>query len=97
MRRASDRDLAIDAWAAVHRTGRDGVARAWNVGYASPGVGAPSHLATELLADAAGIKLTHVPYNGAAQALQGVARGRVGSDSTTMSPSSTVKRPGIVR
>jgi tripartite-type tricarboxylate transporter receptor subunit TctC len=46
--------------------------------YASPGVGTPFHLATELLADAAGIKLKHVPYHGAAAALQGLASGQVG-------------------
>jgi tripartite-type tricarboxylate transporter receptor subunit TctC len=46
--------------------------------YATPGAGTPSHLATELLADAAGIKLKHVPYQGAAPALQDLASGKVG-------------------
>ena len=32
--------------------------------YASAGVGSGGHLSTELLADMAGIKLTHVPYRG---------------------------------
>jgi tripartite-type tricarboxylate transporter receptor subunit TctC len=48
------------------------------IDYASSGVGTPSHLATELLADAAGIKLKHVPYQGTAAALQGLASGEVG-------------------
>jgi tripartite-type tricarboxylate transporter receptor subunit TctC len=47
------------------------------IDYASPGVGTLSHLATELLADAAGIKLKHVPYHGDAAALQGLASGQV--------------------
>jgi tripartite-type tricarboxylate transporter receptor subunit TctC len=46
--------------------------------YASPGVGTPSHLTTELLADTAGIKLKHIPYHGAAPALQDLANGQVG-------------------
>jgi tripartite-type tricarboxylate transporter receptor subunit TctC len=48
------------------------------IDYASPGVGTPSHLAVELLADAAGIKLKHVPSHGAARALQDLASGRAG-------------------
>jgi tripartite-type tricarboxylate transporter receptor subunit TctC len=48
------------------------------IDYASPGVGSPFHLATELLASAAGIKLTHVPYRGVAPALQDLAGGQMG-------------------
>jgi tripartite-type tricarboxylate transporter receptor subunit TctC len=48
------------------------------IDYASPGAGTPSHLATELLADAAGIKLKHVPYHGTAAALEALASGQVG-------------------
>jgi tripartite-type tricarboxylate transporter receptor subunit TctC len=48
------------------------------VDYASPGVGSPFHLATELLAGAAGIKLNHVPYRGVAPALQDLAAGQMG-------------------
>ncbi len=46
--------------------------------YASPGVGTPSHLTTELLADAASIKLKHVPYPDAKLALQSLASGKMG-------------------
>jgi tripartite-type tricarboxylate transporter receptor subunit TctC len=48
------------------------------IDYASPGVGSPFHLATELLASAAGIKLNHVPYRGVAPALQDLAAGQIG-------------------
>jgi tripartite-type tricarboxylate transporter receptor subunit TctC len=40
------------------------------VNYGSPGAGSPHHLAAELFAQRAGIKLTHVPYRGAAPAVQ---------------------------
>ncbi len=47
--------------------------------YASPGNGTVSHLAGELLQRAAGIKLSHVPYKGAAQALSDTLGGQVQS------------------
>ncbi len=45
--------------------------------YASPGNGTVAHLAFELFQDAAGIKLTHIPYKGAAQAMPDVMGGAV--------------------
>jgi tripartite-type tricarboxylate transporter receptor subunit TctC len=48
------------------------------IDYASGGVGNPFHLASELFAQAAGIKLNHVPYRGAGPALQDLAAGQVG-------------------
>jgi tripartite-type tricarboxylate transporter receptor subunit TctC len=47
------------------------------INYATPGVGSPFHLATELLSQGAGIKLTHVPYRGAAPAVQDLVAGQV--------------------
>jgi tripartite-type tricarboxylate transporter receptor subunit TctC len=47
------------------------------INYATPGLGSPFHLATELLSQAAGIKLTHVPYRGAAPAVQDLVAGQV--------------------
>jgi tripartite-type tricarboxylate transporter receptor subunit TctC len=45
--------------------------------FASGGVGTSQHLAGELLARAAGIRLTHVPYRGTAGAIADVQAGRV--------------------
>lgn len=47
--------------------------------YASPGNGTVSHLGGELLQRAAGVKLTHVPYKGASQALTDTLGGQVQS------------------
>lgn len=48
-----------------------------SINYGTPGLGSPFHLATELLAQQAGIKLTHVPYRGAAPAVQDLVAGNV--------------------
>jgi tripartite-type tricarboxylate transporter receptor subunit TctC len=45
--------------------------------FASPGIGTMTHLAGELFSRAAGIELTHVPYNGGATAQGDVMAGRV--------------------
>src|SRR5450830_1108766 len=45
--------------------------------YATPGAGSPHHLATELFRAQAGLQLTHVPYRGAAPAVQDVVAGQV--------------------
>jgi tripartite-type tricarboxylate transporter receptor subunit TctC len=47
------------------------------VNYASPGAGSPHHLATELLRERSGLQLVHVPYRGAAPAVQDVVGGQV--------------------
>ena len=45
--------------------------------FASAGLGATSHLATELFMSMAGVRLSHVPYRGGAQAVQAVVGGDV--------------------
>jgi tripartite-type tricarboxylate transporter receptor subunit TctC len=45
--------------------------------YATPGAGSPHHLATELFRERTGLKFTHVPYRGAAPAVQDVIGGQV--------------------
>ena len=52
-------------------------ARPGDIHYASGGNGSPQHMAIEMLASAAGVKFTHVPYKGAAQALTDVLGGQV--------------------
>ncbi|WP_028999984.1 Bug family tripartite tricarboxylate transporter substrate binding protein [Azohydromonas australica] len=47
------------------------------VNYASAGVGSPHHLAGELLREKSGLKLVHVPYRGAAPAVQDLLGGQV--------------------
>ncbi|RYZ04316.1 MAG: tripartite tricarboxylate transporter substrate binding protein [Comamonadaceae bacterium] len=45
--------------------------------YASAGTGGATHLGAEAFAQAAGIKITHVPYSGAAPALKDILGGQV--------------------
>jgi tripartite-type tricarboxylate transporter receptor subunit TctC len=56
------------AWAKAQQGGTN---------YATPGAGSPHHLATELLRERSGLTLTHVPYRGAAPAVQDVVGGQV--------------------
>jgi tripartite-type tricarboxylate transporter receptor subunit TctC len=53
------------------------LARDSKLSYSSPGVGNTLHLAAELFATRAGIKLLHVPYKGVAPALNAVMAGEV--------------------
>lgn len=45
--------------------------------YASAGIGGSNHLAGEMLRHAAGVQITHVPFNGSAPALNAVLGGHV--------------------
>lgn len=56
------------AWAKGQSSGVD---------YASPGAGSPHHLATELFKQRTGLNLVHIPYKGAAPAVQDVVGGQV--------------------
>lgn len=56
------------AWAKSQKAG---------VSYATPGAGSPHHLATELFRGKTGLPLVHVPYRGAAPAVQDVAGGQL--------------------
>ena len=47
------------------------------VSYASPGAGSPHHLTAELFRGKTGLSMVHVPYRGAAPAVQDVAGGQV--------------------
>lgn len=59
---------SFQAWAKAQPNG---------VVYASAGPGSPHHLAAELLRERAGLKVQHVPYRGAALAVQDLAGGQV--------------------
>jgi tripartite-type tricarboxylate transporter receptor subunit TctC len=48
-----------------------------SINYATSGNGTVAHLATELLQREAGVKLTHIPYKGAAQGINDVMGGQV--------------------
>ncbi len=52
-------------------------AKPGELSYASAGLGTSNHLAGELLASAAGIRLLHVPYKGSAPALNDVVAGHL--------------------
>lgn len=45
--------------------------------YGSPGIGTAPHLAGEMFAQLAGVRLTHVPYSGSAQAVTDLLAGRI--------------------
>lgn len=45
--------------------------------FGSPGSGTVAHLSGEILQTAAGVKFSHIPYKGAAQALQDLMGGRI--------------------
>lgn len=48
-----------------------------SIDYGTPGNGSTPHLAVELFLHAAGIRLTHVPYKGGAQAMNDVIAGHI--------------------
>lgn len=58
----------FSAWAKAQQGG---------VSYATPGAGSPHHLATEIFKEQAQLSLVHVPYKGAAPAVQDVLGGQV--------------------
>ena len=62
------------------------------VSYASAGAGTPHHLSVELLRERTGLKLQHVPYRGAAPAIQDLMGGQIPvglMDSAAVTPAIT--------
>lgn len=47
------------------------------VSYGTPGIGAPQHLAVELLMHMTGTRMTHVPYKGSSQSLSDLLAGHI--------------------
>jgi tripartite-type tricarboxylate transporter receptor subunit TctC len=52
-------------------------ARPGSIDYGSAGVGSTHHISMEVLQRAAGVRLNHIPYKGAAPALQDLIAGRI--------------------
>jgi tripartite-type tricarboxylate transporter receptor subunit TctC len=67
------------------------------INYASSGSGTGSHLSGELLQSLGGVKLTHVPYKGTAQAMTDVLGGQVPMMFSVISPALPQIRAGKLR
>lgn len=67
------------------------------VTYGSSGLGSVTHLATALLAQRAGVTMTHVPYSGAAPALNDLAAGRIDLELTFLASASSLLDLGKIR
>jgi tripartite-type tricarboxylate transporter receptor subunit TctC len=65
--------------------------------YASAGPGSGIHLATELFASMAGVKLTHVPYKGSSPALGDLLGGHVDIYFSSLPPAVGITAEGKVR
>lgn len=72
-------------------------ARSGNVAFGSPGVGNSLHLPGELLNAQAGTKLLHVPYKGAAPAVNAVIGGEIQAAFLTPSAAAPLLRSGQLR
>jgi tripartite-type tricarboxylate transporter receptor subunit TctC len=72
-------------------------ARPGNLNFGSSGSGATAHLATELFMSLARVKMTHVPYKGAAPAMTGVIAGEVDVLFDSMPTSLPHVRSGRIR
>jgi tripartite-type tricarboxylate transporter receptor subunit TctC len=59
-------------------------AKPLSVTYATPGMGSSVHFASELFAQLAAVKLTHIPYKGAAPAVADVMAGQVDASFATL-------------
>ena len=67
------------------------------VSFASPGHGTAPHLAAELFKRTAGLDLVHVPYRGAAPAIQDLIPGRIDSFFNNVAPIVPLMQQGQVR
>jgi tripartite-type tricarboxylate transporter receptor subunit TctC len=68
-----------------------------NFGFGSPGIGSPHHLAGERLARSANIRLTHVPYRGAAPALNDLIAGVIPAMVIDVASGAEAVRGGRIR
>jgi len=91
---AVHRDLPVRDVAGLLALAR---ARPGELTFASSGIGAGSHLAGELLALEAGVRLSHIPYRGTGLALQDVAAGRVALSIDSYAPMVPLIQAGNLR
>lgn len=72
-------------------------AKPTELNYGSTGVGSGSHLSTELFMVRTGIRMTHVPYRGAAALVQDLIAGRIDVANSTMASVFTQINGGLMR
>ena len=65
--------------------------------YSSAGAGQTDHMATELFAQMAGIRMTHIPYKGGPPALQAVMAGEVALDFPGIAAALPLMKGGNIR
>jgi tripartite-type tricarboxylate transporter receptor subunit TctC len=71
--------------------------RPGELSYGSSGVGGPPHLYMELLESMTGIRMTHVPYKGTAQAIVDVAAGHIPLMFSDIAPAVSLIKEGRLR
>lgn len=71
-------------------------AKPGELNFSSAGKGNSTHLVTEMLAERLGVKLTHVPYNGAAKGLTAVMAGEVQLMADVLNTAAVQARAGKV-
>lgn len=72
-------------------------AKTRSLNFASPGTGTTIHLATELFAAMAGVRMNHVPYKGTAPALTDTVAGRIDVYFTSLGPALGYLKSGRLR
>jgi len=68
---------ADSPWKTIEDLIKDAKARPGTISYSSSGVYGTTHVASEMLFQAAGVKLLHVPYNGGGPSLNAILGGEV--------------------
>ncbi len=91
---AVKKDSALRDFDALLTQGKN---RPGSIDYASPGIGSPHHLAMERLARSAGARFNHVPYRGAAPALNDLLAGVVEAAVTDTVAGGEALRSGMAR
>lgn len=72
-------------------------AKSGSLNFASPGTGTTIHLATELFASMAGVRMHHIPYKGSAPALTDTVAGRIDVYFTSIGPALGHLKSGRLR